>query len=368
MAWWQWLLIVVGGFLLAFFVLIAGVALFVRSKWRKLKASIGELGKAFANPVVPQTATLELDDDAALSDAAQSAAEEVRGLGVEVGRPYRVREMANVLLVPLADPSRHLAGTLVDAPPAATGVVDFMTTYADGGTVTHTSAPTPPMDDHDLRPKHRLPGATPTEVLDAHLAGRDDPANRPAVWPTLDDVPRLVREYVEAEYLWRATRGGLTDAELDRQMAHAQAAEGAGDEDTDAARAMTRGLVRGQAAAYLNERFEKAFLEQTTMSAAEWERIEHRLVVVHDAADPDDLSHYLDDDDSADDSEADEADSAASRRLKQGPIRATFAELNAALPPERRLDKLGEATLSNPLVTTTADLYAAPEVAEDSED
>jgi hypothetical protein len=217
-----------------------------------------------------------------------------------------------------------------------------------------------------------MPAASAADVLDRHLRERPD---APRLTVRLDDVPGHIKRVTEEIYFWRALRGGLTEAEFERQFALARANEkpGADPELRKRSEEMVRGMVRGQATGFLDDRFRERFLEESNLSAQRWEEIEDRILFVYDAADPqrfvwifepaDETSAAKQLTDASDAARA--GDAQKSEAFSGGSFRQQFARRVAQLPPERRPERIGQVTIRNSLAEGVADVYVRPRSAED---
>ncbi len=142
---------------------------------------------------------------------------------------------------------------------------------------------------------------------------------------------------------WRASRGGPTNDEVRR------IAGGTYDEKVIEA---TREILSAQAAEQLAFACQEHFLKESAMSALEWERIRHRLVIIHDrlsherALSP--LNDRIEDDSSLPLLTDDEIASMT--------VRNAFNRANNRLVEGKRLEKIGE--VEKPL---GADIYVARE-------
>src|SRR5262249_67199 len=100
----------------------------------------------------------------------------------------------------------------------------------------------------------------------------------------------------------------------------------------------------------LEESLRENFLKGNTVSAAEWEKIRNRLLIIHDRLPPDWISEEL----LELDGEGEYVDPGV---FDSGPSRrGAFADYNNALPGHRRFRKLGEVP-----APISADVYCAPE-------
>lgn len=387
MQWWQWLLVITAAFVLSIVIVIYGAYSYIRYKLRQFGKSLGDAFKSFAGgPLIPQTIKLiratpeHLKDRVGLDDIVASA----KSLGLQVDGPFQSEQdyTGDLVLYTLADPARSVAGMVLAS--KAKGVIyDFVTEYADGLFATHTTLADQGREKPDWMKNVRMPGVSQRELLDEHLAQRPQ---KPMAVIQLADVPERAKFVVEEEYFWRATRGGLTDAEIDRQLANQPDpnADDASMSPEDRRRAMQQsrqmvvGMVRGQAASFLQEKFHEKLLQSLTITPAEWEKIEDRLVFVFDAAEPDSLAYHVEpperkqlagpdeDEESDGNDEPEERVTPAQAALRRGPIRQVFAELNAALEPARQLQTFSTVDVESRFSRASADVYISP--ADESSD
>lgn len=392
MSWWQWLFVITGGFLTAIVVFLLVLLLWLRAKWRSLTRGIGDLMKGLGTPAIPQTLRLERVDANAVAvpEALTQAVKDLQSLGLATAGPYKIGGQES----DLAAKDGLLAYTAADTRQSVSGlaiasnkhgvVIDFATLYtypvSHGGgridAITHTTLPDQGLETPPQRPKIRGPGLSANALLERHLAERPGGHMRAIA---LEEIPDLVRQYTEEEYFWRASRGGASEGEVRKIMEamdpsdlndpKLSAEENAKTQETSFR--MTLGLVRGQATAFLEERLQKAFLDETPMSAREWERVEDRLFYVYDAADPQSLASEVEADDEGSTDEDRDGDvwnlSPTAQRLADGPTREVFADLNQHLPPERKCELIGTVVITSALADVTADVYARPEESEDEQ-
>jgi hypothetical protein len=142
---------------------------------------------------------------------------------------------------------------------------------------------------------------------------------------------------------WRNARGGPSTHEL-RAVA-ALTGQECSDEHLEA----TRQLLAAQAIEQLGTALRERFVATSGISAAEWERVRDRLVIIHDKMTGEMVSDLVYESLDEDDADGFDAESDA-------PPRTQFAEFNATLPAPRRFERLG--TLEEPV---GADVYCAPE-------
>jgi hypothetical protein len=374
MQWWQWLLVVAGGFILAIFVLIVAAIQFLKYKLRGLGKTIGDLiGAMNAGVAIPQSANLirATQEDLAQHDKLDIHVNEMKSLGLEIDGPFRMEEdrARDLIAYCLADPARSLMGMLMISKSKGR-VLDFVTEYEDGMSCTHTTLEDQGMDKPEWVKFARLVGATPSELVERHLAERPQ---KPMSAVSIAGVPGRVKFYVEEEYFWRATRGGLTEAELDRAMALQPKKANDDGVETDEyrsaekrARDLVRSAVRGQAQSFLQEKFHAKLLASLTMTPAEWEKIEDRLLFVHDVLDASSLSYYVEP--PALKALPTTSETPAQAALRVGPIRTAFARLNDALPPEWRLELFQTVDIESRFCRATADVYLTRKGPDGNED
>ncbi|MEO0586112.1 MAG: hypothetical protein AAF078_00570, partial [Planctomycetota bacterium] len=396
MVWWQWLLVIAAAFLLALLAFVAIAYWFIKRKLRGLIGNIAEAIGNLAGPTIPQTVELERATGVDLADdcpALAAAVVEAKGMGFMTDGPFvdtadgsdadEADPESAVVICTLADPSRQVVGLLMHQP-NGTVTTDVMTCYDDATTITHSTM-VGHLEHPPQRPKVAMPDADLAALLERHLADRPD-APRRAI--AIDDVPPEAKRYVEEQWFWMATRAGVSDAEM-RGMTQS-AIDGmpdgpekrdaeADDRDEQAARFAV--AVRGQAQYFLEDKLMEKFREQTSMSVAEWEDAEHRIVLVHPIADVDTLAREVlpadarvsdEATESMDDEEIDaayEAEEAAAEKtgeqLTAGELRANFRSMNDALPEALRLRFVQAVRIEDTLAAYEGDVYVSPRGADD---
>ncbi|MEM9789919.1 MAG: hypothetical protein AAF842_05880 [Planctomycetota bacterium] len=396
MAWWQWLLVIAAAFLLALLAFVAIAYWFVKRKLRGLIGNIAEAIGNLAGPTIPQTVELERATGVDLAEdcpALAAAIAEAEALGLATDGPYVDTADGNdadeadpdsaIVIQTLADPARQVVGLLIHQP-NGTVTTDVMTLYEDATTLTHTTT-AGHLEHPPQRPKVAVENVGLPELLNHHLEQRPD-APRRAI--PIDQVPAEVRRYVEEQWFWMATRAGVSDAEM-RGMTQS-AIDGmpdgpdkrdaeADDRDEQAARFAV--AVRGQAQYFLEDKLMETFREQTSMSVAEWEDAEHRIVLVHPIADVDTLAREVlpadarvsdEATESMDDEQIDaayEAEEAAAEQtgeqLTAGDLRANFRSMNDALPEVLRLRFVQSVRVEDTLAAYEGDVYVSPRGADD---
>lgn len=373
MQWWQWLLVITGGFFLAIFFVVYFGWLYIKHKLSKFGTEFAAGLRSMGQSVLPQTMTLAPPSEPVQeSPTFRATIEAVRSLGFYVAGPLVAEEGPGVVVYTTADPAREVCGTVMSAPDG-NAYVDFVSLYEDGTSITHSSLPDQGFEQPTQRPSIRALGVSPAELLRRHLAERPDGA-RLAV--QLADVPSHIKRTTEEVYFWRALRRGLTDAELQRQFAMSRAKESpdADPQVRQRSEEMVRMMVRSQASAFLEKRFREQFLEESNLSAQRWEDIEDRILFIFDAADPEQFTWIFQSDEpeqkqlpgESDRSGADLIGSTA-HGFEAGSLRQAFARRLAQLPPERRPERIGQVTIRNPLAEGTADVYVRPKSPDEAD-
>ena len=321
--------VIVGGLLLIVLGYLA-IRFFLWRLKRNLKSSLGDLGNLGDLLGGAQMITVDVDLDPAdlddLDDDAKARVADFERLGFVRGPVFHAAA-AETYLATFADEARRCWAVVNQS--AIGGVhCDVVGRHADGRWVTHMT-----LKDLGLKPppgilKTRVPGATPADLVERHLRERPEGEYRPT---PVAGIETALRDAVRDEGLLRAWRGGIDEDEVGKT------ARAVGEDADDGMAAVTSLIARGQAAGVLDNAFRGAFQEQTSMSVAEWEQVEDRLLVVHPLSDNDELATALfeDDADADDTRDADDLLGHGETKVRR------FAETNAALPPDRRLRHLG---------------------------
>ena len=277
-------------------------------------------------------------------------------LGFEDAGFYEIAEMPGVKVRALARPSETLWAVVYEHPQAGVWM-DYVTRYVektpDGeniiGSLTTTNATQG--EELERQPNHDkiYVSALGAEALyQRHLAMRRSDVEWSAV------VPQNFQAEFEQAYAremdWRYARGGVTEDEL-RAIATKS-----GVEMTDDNIKMLRDANEAQAAVALTDAVRERFLEQTSMPAAQWERLRDRLVIVHDRLSAEqvcaEFAAWAFDEDNE---EKDDANTNYPAHLTP---RQGFEYLNSTLPVPRRFENLAEVEEPVP-----ADIWRVPDVA-----
>ena len=117
-----------------------------------------------------------------------------------------------------------------------------------------------------------------------HESVLTDAAGRDAVAITAGLFPTVFATAYAAEMDWRIGRGGVTVEEI-RRVAAASGQKEPGDDDVE----LVQGMWRTAIDDFVSEEAERAFLETGTVSAADWEGMRDRVLVVHEHSIVDEL-------------------------------------------------------------------------------
>ena len=322
----------------------------VRRGFREL-ASLAESGLPLVTPArihLHQREKIRWNDEGAVNRLLQC----LWPLGFQDAGSYEIPELSNVKLRALARPEEHLWAIVYEHPQAGVWM-DFVTRYADGGSLTTANAPHG--SELEQRPGHEkihAPNLSAAELYRHHLETRRTDVAYTPVAPE-NFVAEFEKSYAD-ELDWRLGRGVVTDDEL-RAIAARQ-----GQELSDEDLVLLRQTQAAQASAALTEVIRDRFLEQTSLSASEWEKLRDRLVIIHDRMEPETVVAQFEawgfEAETFEDGEDDE-DEPSSYPAELTPRRG-FAHLNSTLPAARRFEKIAEFTEPVP-----ADVYRAAPVA-----
>lgn len=221
-------------------------------------------------------------------------------------------------------------------------ILDMMTRYADGTSITYTT--NTEVGQLEERPGHRnviAPEAS-AEGLYRRLLGERPHGETRAIAP--DEFADVFEQAYAEAMEWRIARGGASEEEI-RAIA-----ERSGIETTPEQVETLRGMYRAQAVAQLDEELHERFAAETTMSVAQWEGVDGCLVFVHDQLTDEELRERFEN----------WAQEEWPDLAPAGTPREQFAAANTAVPEDQRLTLVG--TVSGPV---EADVYAAPAWEED---
>ncbi len=328
---------ILGGLFLLLLLVIAVVIVVIRQKVRAIVSEMGEL----ASSVPPMRITLVPTDEDTWDDEAtvQRYADPLPRFGFLEAGHYLIAEIPGLELLGFVHPEQDIYAAIYEHP-AAGVVADFCTRYADGSAITYTTA----LQGEGLRErpgdeKVHLPEADSERLYLDMLTDR----------PQGETVPVAPEEFVEVfeqayadEMVRRLSLGGAGEEEI-LAIAKQSGMEVSGD-DVEA----TRQLQAMQAMSMLQESLRKHFAEETTMSVAEWERVEDDLTFIHDHMSLEETREWFEDWTGEEPDAWEDVPAAESAR-------ELFAALNDRLPADRRLRLIG--TVARPI---EADAYAPP--------
>lgn len=336
---------VLGALTLVFFVFVVVLILVVRSKLKRFFKKLEGMAQNITAPNVP--ARLHLRTMAAPSwenaEAVAGQVESLPALGFVEGGTYQVEELPGFTLQAWFQLPRAVTAVVYEHPKAGVWT-DLVTRYRDGTSATFHNRTGGVGVDHS--PGHTIenfPNVNTREIYEHFLDRRPD---RPAVVPTADEfVERFEKAYAD-EMDWRNSRGGATAEEIRRM---AQLSGTTIDEETIEA---VRNQSRERAAAQLDEAIRERFLAETSLSAAEWEKIRDRLVIIHDQMAQESFDEALL-------TGADEVDQDGETPVLDGTpatsARRLFAEHNQRVPSRFRCEQIG--AVQQPI---EADVYVVP--------
>ena len=273
-------------------------------------------------------------------------------LGFQDAGSYEVSEIPGLLVRGLARPEENLWAVVYEHPLAGV-MFDIVTRYTQDGAwigslTTSTAKQGGELDRRPGYDKIYEPDFDARQLYELHLRER-----RPDVefWPI---VPVAFATEFESAYAnemdWRLSRGMATEDEI-RAVAAKQGEELSAEKLT-----MLRQVHEAQASAGLVEVIREKFLKETPLSAAEWESLRERIVIVHERMLPksvfaefkawsfDEPSPFDDDDKPPYPNEL-------------TPLQG-FAHLNSTLSAARRFEKI--ADFSEPVA---AHVYKAADIA-----
>jgi hypothetical protein len=340
---------VFGVIFLLLVVLLIVVVLTIRAKIRGFVRNLEGIAKTLAAGNTP--ARVHLRPMAVPSwenlEAVEAQVEPLSALGFVQGGSYQVDEMEGLAIQAWFNAERGVTAVVYEHPVAGVWT-DMVTRYQDGTIATFANTGQGSGVDH--APGHvveRFPGIGSAELFERFLADRPD---RPWVTPSPDAFVDAFEKAYADEMDWRNSRGGATEDEIRRI---AQLSGETYDEEVVQA---TRRMAEARAAVQLDEAIRERFLAEATMSAAEWEAVRDRVVVVHDRMTQDTFAEAITQSfDGEYDWDADGLPQIDRDDPGKSP-RRLFAEINAGFGDGRRCRKLG--VVHQPV---EADVYVAPE-------
>jgi hypothetical protein len=203
---------------------------------------------------------------------AQLQAQGFRSIGA-----YAIKELKGTNISAWIHPEEKVYGVVYEHPQVGVWC-DVVSQYEDGTSCTHSSAPDSGLDQDPRNPNYKLPAQSPEVLLQAHLQTRPPHPTSLHASGFEADFVRAYRETME----WRISRG-TTQAEISQVAALMG--------QTFEPQVLEQGfqMQQIQERAQLDELLRKHFLQKTSISAAEWDKISDRVVFVHDGLSEDEL-------------------------------------------------------------------------------
>lgn len=347
----QLFLQIIGGIVVGFVVLILLLVLAWKVLKHRLLRTIRSAAEEFRYTYVPARLHLRAAKGLEWQDAGrvERLGRELVDLGFTDGGSFRVEELDYLRIRGFAHEGQNVYAAVYEHDKAGIWC-DLVSLYEDGSGVTHTDAPE---GEHlDSRPgQTKVYDRTSSlpELVRRHLSERPSLRQKPA---RVSEFAATLQQAYADTLDWRNARSGATEEEL-RRMAAAQGKELSAEELQQ-----LREMQLQQAISGLDEALAEIFLRSTTMTAAEWEEREGRLIYIYDLLPPEQVAErfYA----AAEPEREDEAQ--LPPHLAGLPARAAFARLNDRLPANRRMELAGK--LTRPV---EAEVYVGPVVLDEDE-
>ncbi|GEM_PF-2396349 len=350
----QVFLAIVGGIALALVGLLALGLFLLRLKFRAVLRQFEDIGDAagVAGCVVPpMQVRLRPDNNYEWRDQAQ-----VHAVGDELAERGFTRigtfnsEPTTVPLEAWHDPQQSIYATICED--ADTGIwLDVLSLGEGGSSYTVSSGP----GDQFVRPSEfqleHLPGGTPTDVLSRFFENRPDCQARPT---SAEGFPAVFEDLWQRMMNVRIEQGPPSEEEI-RQLCHVQ-----GDAELQLEMVeRIREMWQSQISDAVERQIREAFLENSQLSALEWDRLRDRVVFVHDDLTAEELAAMIDVewDSNADDLDDsyDVLEERALELLSYSSARSAFISMNSELQATSQFEKIGVVT--HP---AAADVYVGP--------
>jgi hypothetical protein len=365
-------LLLVGAFLVAIVLFIFLVYFWLRWKLRSwMKSLEGVAGLSMSPMIPPFRVRLERANEPEWTrkqevDELAAALEEA---GFQRIGDFWSEDLAGVWMRALTHSQHCLDAVIYDYDQHGVWF-DLVSRYKDGRNLTYTTAPPSGLAHPPFLSIENHPGAEPQELLEHCLTTR--PAGDLEPTPASEFPTRFETAHAR-EMDWRAERGGPTEEEI-RAIAARD-----GNEATPEMVQQVREMWRARLTYEISEELRNAYLNQTKLSAKEWEEVRESLYFVHDRLTESELldqcetawaEEYGNAEIAADRDDGEEPDDEGDDRYTQDmkrrreelrpriqgmTPRAAFATINQTLPPTHRFRKLGE--VKQPLA---ADVYLNP--------
>jgi len=267
MEWKTWSLGILVGLLLSPFLFW----LLVKFGLWLLKRKLNQLVQRLGSVSVPLDITLKPLNTAEWEDSeVKGQAHDLQQLGLQSIGAFEINEMPGVRLSAWHHPNHHLFGVVYRHP--RVGVwCDLVSRYSNGTSCTHTTAPKSGLDQNPDHPNHRCDQNTPAQLLQAHLNAR--PPHPLSQGP--DQFVELFLQAYRRDREWRINRG--TSPQEIAQVA----ALTRGEVDTETLE-LAHKMHQASDNRDLERLLREKFLATNSLSASEWDKIQDRVVFVHD--------------------------------------------------------------------------------------
>jgi hypothetical protein len=263
--------------------LVLGIALLIWFVRRWFRRAVQADEEAF----IPTRVSLTPEPQPQWKNSPQieSYAGQLRQLGFSNIGTFQIPELRGLLISAFAHPDHTLFATVYDHQQIAP-TVDVWRKFADGTGVTATN--TIIGEDLDQRPNaktYRIADASVRQLLEAVTSHKNEAP--PAAHLPENFVSLFQESYFEST-TWRLKRGGITKDEIRRHAARK------GTELTEEQLNETWKSQRRQYRRQIHEACIAQFLDESKMSAAEWENISDRVIVAAETYELVDIVESLD--------------------------------------------------------------------------
>jgi hypothetical protein len=356
-------LLIIAGVLLGLLLLGFLAWSWIKGKLRRLLEAIG--GMLGASAVPPFRITLETKDATEWQHPAEidTATRAFLELGYERVDDFDIEEISDVSLRGFWHPTVQSFAVVYDHIEigAFADVVGFL---VDGTHVTFTSAPLDGLDQPDYSRKAHLDvriGTSSDAARQMHARLLSECRGLELSPTRREDFSSTFESAYAREMDWRIERNGVTADEV-----RGAALAGGQSEPNDHAVSVVQSLWRASIDSFIQEQVHDRFRKDASMSAAEWDDIRDRILVVHERSDRDDLvdslAHRVAEDrlDDLEDGDAEERELLEARNwlashFAESSVVDGFAAAQSALPEARRYKRVH--SLEQPW---RADVYLDP--------
>ena len=352
----QTFLAIIGGIVLAIIGLLVLGLIVLRWKLRRFVHQFGGMSDmvgASGHVVPPMRIRLRPDNSYAWRDEIQvdSVGDELAGCGfVRIGTFSSTPP--TVPIEAWHDPQQSIYAAICEHPVAGVWL-DVLSLGQDGSTYTVSSGPGDQFDRPSDFQLERIPGATPKEVVSRFLGTRPD---RAAVRTSAETFPAVFEDLWQRSMEFRIEQGVPSEEEL-RRICSAE-----GEAPPHEMVEQFREMWQLQINEVRERQIREAFLEDSKLTALEWDRMHDRVVFVHDDLPADELASMIEIDceDSLSDDEIDDAYESVEERarelLQDLSARKAFSKMNSEQDSAVQFRNIGK--VARPIA---ADVYVGPE-------